>query len=94
MTVASNRYPFGKLFLCCGMAMSVSTAYGVFCAESVQRRFGDVTMLSLGFLGVGLLLLLTIDVYRKANPKVAITLGIVGWLATFGMLFYFYQHLL
>lgn len=89
-----NRYPAGRFFLTSGMAMAVGTAFNVFFAGLVQQRFGDATMLSIQFIGAAILILLTIDVYRRARPRIAISLGVVGWIATFAMLFYFYQHLM
>jgi hypothetical protein len=89
-----NRYSFGKIILCCGMAMAILTAYGVFWARAVDERFGDWAMFSIGGLGSGILYLLTLDFYRKTNPKITITTGIVGWFATLAILYHFYQHML
>ena len=74
--------PAGNFIVFSGAGAAVVTLFTC-AAGKVERAVGQTALLVILFGGMGVILIILMQLYRRWSKRTLITVGIVGWLLTF-----------
>jgi hypothetical protein len=86
-----EHYPFGRFMLSSGLAMCLMTVLLAF-NKRLESFTGENLFPYVLCAAILVLVLGTLWLNRVASPKVAVLFGVLGWVATFVLLFIHFSN--